>query len=124
MTRKVLVVEDYKNLRTILVKRLLKKGYDVRGVIDGQEALDLIPSFRPEMVLLDIMMPNVDGFQVLKEIRNSEDSEIAKTPIIMLSNLGDDDDINRAMMLGADDYLIKSNISIDEIVEKMKIYMD
>ena len=120
---KILIVEDYATLRTLLAKKLSKEGFNVEQAPDGETAVELIPTFRPNIVLLDIMMPGIDGYEVLRQIRHNSDAEIAATPVIMLSNLGDDEDIKKAMVSGADDYMIKSNITADDVIEKMKIYL-
>lgn len=110
-------------MRNLLAKKLTKEGFQVEQAPDGETALVKIPVFRPDIILLDIMMPGIDGYEVLKQVRHNSDSEISAIPVIMLSNLGDDDDINRAMVLGADDYLVKSNITIDNVMEKMRVYL-
>ncbi len=120
---KILIVEDYSTLRILLSKKLSKEGFVVEQASDGEIALEKIPIFRPNIILLDIMMPGVNGYEVLKQVRHDDDAEIAGIPVIMLSNLGDDDDINKAMVLGADDYMIKSNITAEDVIEKMKIYL-
>lgn len=120
---KILIVEDYSTLRVLLAKKLSKEGFIVEQAPDGETAVEKIPTFRPNIVLLDIMMPGIDGYEVLKQIRHNSDEEIAAIPVIMLSNLGDDEDIKRAMVSGADDYMIKSNITAVDVIEKMKIYL-
>ncbi|MDA3840197.1 MAG: response regulator [Patescibacteria group bacterium] len=119
---KILIVEDYATLRILLAKKLSKEGFVVEQAQDGETALEKIPTFRPNVILLDIMMPGIDGYEVLKQVRHNDDAEIAAIPVIMLSNLGDDDDIKKAMVSGADDYMIKSNITADDVIEKIKIY--
>ncbi len=121
---KILIVEDYSTLRTLLAKKLSKEGFMVEEAPDGETAVEKIPNFKPDIILLDIMMPGIDGYEVLKQVRHNSDSQISGIPVIMLSNLGDDDDINKAMVLGADDYLVKSNITIDNVIEKMRIYLN
>ena len=120
---KILIVEDYATLRILLAKKLSKEGFVVEQAPDGETAVELIPTFRPNVVLLDIMMPGIDGYEVLKQIRHNSDEDIAATPVIMLSNLGDDEDIKKAMVSGADDYMIKSNITAIDVIEKMKVYL-
>ena len=120
---KILIVEDYATLRILLAKKLSKEGFVVEQAPDGETAVEKIPIFRPNVVLLDIMMPGIDGYEVLKQIRHNSDPEISGIPVIMLSNLGDDEDIKKAMVSGADDYMIKSNITAVDVIEKMKIYL-
>ena len=117
----VLLVEDDAFLREICSKKLTKEGYTVYEAIDGEQALIGVESAKPDIVLLDIILPAIDGFQILNQIRSNKNKEIAKVPVIMLSNLGQDDDIKKAMDMGADDYLIKAHFTTEEIVEKIKI---
>jgi DNA-binding response OmpR family regulator len=117
---KVALVEDDPFLREICSKKLAKEGYTVYEAIDGQQALDTVSKVKPDIVLLDIILPAIDGFQILHEIRANSDPIIAKVPIIMLSNLGQDDDIKKAMEMGANDYLVKAHFTTEEIAEKIK----
>lgn len=117
---KVALVEDDPFLREICSKKLAKEGYTVYEAIDGQQALDTVKKIKPDIVLLDIILPAIDGFQILHEIRNNQDKTIAGVPIIMLSNLGQEDDIKKAMEMGANDYLVKAHFTTEEIAEKIK----
>lgn len=117
---KVLLVEDDSFLREISSKKLTKEGYTVFEAIDGSQAVDGIKEIKPDIVLLDIILPAIDGFQVLSQIRGSSEEKIAKVPVIMLSNLGQDDDIKKAMDMGANDYLVKAHFTTEEIVAKIK----
>lgn len=117
---KVALVEDDPFLREICSKKLAKEGYTVYEAIDGQQALDTVKKVKPDIVLLDIILPAIDGFQILHELRQNADKAIASVPIIMLSNLGQDDDIKKAMEMGANDYLVKAHFTTEEIAEKIK----
>lgn len=117
---KVLLVEDDSFLREISSKKLTKEGFTVYEALDGGEAVDGISKIKPDIVLLDIILPAIDGFQVLSQIRTSADEKIANVPVIMLSNLGQDDDIKKAKEMGANDYLVKAHFTTEEIVEKIK----
>jgi DNA-binding response OmpR family regulator len=117
---KVLLVEDDAFLREICSKKLTKEGYTVFEAVDGQQALDGVLDQKPDIVLLDIILPGIDGFQILSQIRSSADKQIAGTPIIMLSNLGQEDDITKAMENGANDYLVKAHFTTEEIIGKIK----
>ncbi len=119
----VLLVEDDAFLREICSKKLTKEGYTVYEAIDGEQALSGVESAKPDIVLLDIILPAIDGFQILSQIRTNKDKKIAKVPVIMLSNLGQDDDIKKAMDMGANDYLVKAHFTTEEIVEKIKILL-
>ncbi len=117
---KVLLVEDDNFLREISSKKLVKEGFIVYEAIDGEQALKGVEEVKPDIVLLDIILPAIDGFQILANIRSNKDPEIARIPVIMLSNLGQEDDIKKAMDIGANDYLVKAHFTTEEIVEKIK----
>ncbi len=121
---KVLLVEDDSFLREICSKKLIKKGYTVYEAIDGEQALEALEQIKPNIILLDIILPAIDGFQVLYQIRHHKDEEIAETPVIMLSNLGQEDDVNKAMDMGANDYLVKAHFTTEEIVAKIKSILE
>jgi DNA-binding response OmpR family regulator len=117
---KVLLVEDDHFLRDICAKKLIKEGFTVFEVIDGEQALKEVGKIKPDIVLLDIILPAIDGFEVLSEIRSNKDKKISQIPIVMLSNLGQEDDIKKAVDLGADSYLVKAHFTTEEIVKKIK----
>jgi len=117
---KVLLVEDDVFLRDICCKKLKKEGFNVLTAADGEEALRKIESFLPEIVLLDIILPSTDGFEVLTAIRSHRNKAIKDVPVFMLTNLGQEEDINKALELGASDYLIKAHFTTEEIVKKIK----
>ena len=117
---KVLLVEDDLFLRDICYKKLIKEGFNVSAAVDGGEAIKKINEFRPEIILLDIILPVMDGFEVLKQIRSHKDKAIKSAPVIMLTNLGQEDDIKKALELGASDYLVKAHFTTEEIVKKIK----
>jgi len=112
---KVLLVEDEFFLREICGKKLASEGFTVFEAVDGEKAVEMVTKVKPDIVLLDIILPAMDGFEVLKKIREDKDEKIKKIPVIMLSNLGQDDDIKKAMDLGADNYLVKAHFATDEI---------
>ena len=117
---KVLIVEDDHFLREICAKKLVKEGFTVFEAMDGEEALKEIDKIEPDIVLLDVILPAIDGFEVLKKIRSYKNEKIKKIPVIMLSNLGQKDVIKKAMDLGVDNYLIKAHFTTEEIVEKIR----
>lgn len=121
---KILVVEDDQFLADLLKTKLERENFSVISAMDGPSGADKIIKERPEVVLLDIILPGIDGFEVLKRVRTNANMQIAETPIILLSNLGQETDIERGRALGADDYLIKSNFTIDEIIEKIRNIME
>jgi len=114
----VLVVEDDQFLRDLIVKKLEAEGLEIIQAIDGEEGLRLIREKKPALVLLDLILPGIDGFEVLKQAKS--DPAIKDIPIIILSNLGQKDDIDRGFELGAKDYLIKAHFTPGEIVQKVK----
>ena len=125
MTNKttILVIEDDQFLRDLIFKKLEKEGFKVEMAIDGQEGFNKIAELKPSLVLLDIILPIMDGFEVLKKIRSHSDQAIQKIPIVLLSNLGQDTDVEKGKSLGANDYLVKAAFTTDEIVEKVKTHL-
>jgi DNA-binding response OmpR family regulator len=117
---KVLLVEDDSFLRDICSKKLKKEGFNVAAAVDGEEAVKKVGEFKPAIVLLDIILPAMDGFEVLKEIRSHQDKEVKDVPVIMLTNLGQEEDNKKAFDLGASDYLVKAHFTTEEIIEKVK----
>jgi len=118
--KKILVVEDDKFLRKVYESKLPKEGFDVVLAVDGVEGLEKLKTEAPDLMLLDLIMPRKSGFEVLEELK--ADKKAAHIPILVLSNLGQDEDIERTKNLGATEFLIKSNLSIKEIIEKIKQY--
>lgn len=121
-TRKVLVVEDDYFLAKIYKIKLAKENIDAEISSDGEEALALIKKEKPALILLDMVLPGMSGFEILEEIR--KDDSLKKIPVIILSNLGQDADIERGRELGVIDYLVKSDISIHDVVKKIKENID
>jgi DNA-binding response OmpR family regulator len=119
----ILVAEDDLFLRELCVKKLARVGYQVAEAIDGVQAYEKIVGLKPDLVLLDIIMPGLEGFEILRRVRAHQSPDVAATPIIIFSNLGQDADRKKGLELGASDYLIKSNFTIDEIVKKIEALM-
>ena len=119
----VLLVEDDSFLRDISSRKLTKEGFTVFEAVDGEQAIIGASQVNPDIILLDIILPVYDGFQILEKIRANPDPKVSKTPIIMLSNLGQDNDIKRAMDMGANDYLVKAHFTTEEIVGKIKSHL-
>ncbi|EKE21827.1 MAG: two component transcriptional regulator, winged helix family [uncultured bacterium] len=116
--KKVLIIEDDLGLRNVLAEFLQLEGFLVSVASDGEEGLALINNSKPDIVLLDIILPKKNGFEVLKEVRDNK--EKINIPFILLTNLGSLDDIEKALELGATTYLVKGDYQIKEIVEKIK----
>jgi len=119
MAKKVLIVEDDKFLRELIVKKLSNEGYDVLEAADGEQGLQQIKDARPELVLLDLILPGIDGFEVLSQKR--EDPFAASIPVIILSNLGQKEDVDKGLNLGATDYLIKAHFTPEKLLRKCAI---
>ena len=116
--RKILVVEDDQFLRDLIVRKLEDESFEVLQAVDGEEGLRDAKENKPDMVLLDLILPGIDGFEVLRNMKS--DKEISDIPIIILSNLGQRDDIEQGLKLGARDYLIKAHFTPGEIVARVK----
>lgn len=116
--KKVLLVEDEDALAQVYETRLIAEGFDVHRSSNGEDALAVIREYRPDLVLLDVMMPHVSGFDVLDIVRNTPDTTNVK--IIMLTALSQENDKKHALELGADEYLVKSQVVIADVVEHIK----
>ncbi|MFZ5424362.1 MAG: response regulator [Patescibacteria group bacterium] len=117
-TKKVLIVEDDIFLTNIYRQRLQDAGYIVEATLNGEECLERMKLFKPDIILLDIIMPKTDGFETLKAIKANKDHNTI--PIIVVSNLSERDDIDRAYSLGASDYIIKSDVPIEHIIQRIQ----
>lgn len=118
---KILLVEDDDALASVYQTRLQAEGFDVKRVPNGEEALAAALEYKPDLIVLDVMMPKVSGFDVLDILRNTP--ETAKVKVVMLTALSQDSDKERAQSLGADDYLVKSQVVIADVVERIKHHL-
>ncbi len=116
--KKILIVEDDTFLMSLLARKLSSKGYKLSIAKDGVQALEVTKNEKPDTILLDILLPNMNGFEVLEKIKASDDTK--NIQVIMLSNLGQQTDIDKALKLGASQFLVKANTSPDEIVTKIE----
>lgn len=114
--KKILVVEDEGAMRDIVAHKLQSHGFLVSQAADGKEGLVVFDREHPDLVLLDLMLPEVDGFTVLETIRKNADPAIANTPVIILSNIWNDQDILRVRELKVSDYMIKAYFTTEEIL--------
>lgn len=121
MAKKILIIEDDKFLRELIGQKLLKEGYDIVEAVDGEKGIKTIKDEKPDLVLLDLILPGMDGFEVLTKIK--EDAGVAQIPVIILSNLGQKDDIEKGLKMGAVDYLIKAHFTPGEIIDKIKVVL-
>lgn len=115
---KILLVEDDKDLIEMYETKFKMEGFEIHKAVNGAEALELVQSVKPDIVMLDIVMPEVDGFQVLRSLKADPASK--DLPVILLTNLGQEGDIQKGIDLGATDYLIKANFTPNEVVEKVR----
>ena len=115
---KLLVVEDDKFLRDLIVQKLQREGFATIEAIDGEEALKLAKEAAPNLILLDLILPGLDGFEVLRQVK--ADANTKSIPIIVLSNLGQKEDMDKAFSSGADDFMVKANFTPGEIIAKIK----
>jgi DNA-binding response OmpR family regulator len=119
--QKILLVEDDKALATVYISRLQLEGFDVRHVDNGENALSAAMEYRPDLILLDAMMPKISGFDVLDILRNTP--ETTNMRVIMLTALSQAKDKERAQSLGVDDYLVKSQVVISDVVERIRHHL-
>jgi len=119
--KKILLAEDDKFISKAYKAGLEKAGFEVITSLDGDAALEDIKSKNPDIILLDIIMPGKNGFEIMSEIKSDEN--LKKIPVIVLSNLGQESDIKKGDELGAVDYMIKSNFSMKEVIEKIKFHL-
>jgi DNA-binding response OmpR family regulator len=116
--KKILWVEDDKLIGTILSKKLIASGFDLFHAKNGEEAMEALKQVIPDAIVLDLLLPNMSGFDILQEIK--KDTRLAKIPVMILSNLSKQSDIERAKILGAQKFLVKAAVSLDQIVEEIR----
>ncbi len=115
---KIVIVEDEEVLLRVLQDKFQKSGFEVDLVIDGDMAVPTIERVRPDLIILDLILPKKSGFEILQLLKNN--AKLKSIPVIVLSNLGQDEDIKKALQLGADDYMVKTQHPINEVVEKTR----
>ncbi len=118
MPETILIIEDDKFLRDLMAQKLTKEGYEILEAIDGEIGIKKVREEKPDLVLLDLILPGIDGFEVLSRMK--ENPDLAKIPVIILSNLGQREDVERGLKMGAVDYLIKAHFTPREIIDKIK----
>mgnify|MGYP001566615088 CR=1 FL=1 len=118
--KKILIIEDDEHISRIYDLSFSKEGYKTVFAINGEEGLEKIVTEKPDLVILDMMLPKKDGFCVLEEIKKNP--ELARIPVLITSNLGQKSDLDRARALGANEYLIKVEYSMQEVVDSAKKY--
>lgn len=116
--KKILFIEDESALQRAVGQVLTEQGYQVFSALEGEAGLALTKKEMPDLVLLDLILPRMDGFRILEELK--KDPATQRIPIIILTNLEDSRDVERAIALGATTYLVKTNYRLDEVVEKIR----
>jgi len=116
--KKILFIEDESVLQKAFGDVLQQKGYKILSALNGEIGLRMARSEKPDLILLDLILPRLHGFEVLKKLK--EDPETKEIPVIVLTNLEKMEDINKAIELGATTYLVKTEYKIEEVIEKIK----
>jgi CheY-like chemotaxis protein len=117
MAKKILIVEDEKIMLDLLQRKLTAEGYEVSVAKDGDEGIRAMKELRPDLILLDIIMPKMGGFEVMEEM--NKDKELKNIPVIVISNSGQPVEIDKAQQLGAKDWLIKTEFDPQEVIDKV-----
>ncbi|HUD09123.1 MAG TPA: response regulator [Candidatus Saccharimonadales bacterium] len=115
--QKILIIEDDRALQSALVEMLSQEGYETISAYDGQEGMEKAEVEKPNLILLDLILPKKDGYEVLAEIKKGSDKNI---PVLILTNLEELDNVQRALDLGAKTFMVKSDFSLRDIIEKIK----
>ena len=118
MTKKILLIEDEEILINLLEKKIIQEGYEFFIARNGVEGLEKMKETKPDLILLDIIMPKMGGFEVMEEMQ--KDEELKEIPVIIISNSGQPVEIDRIQKLGAKDWLIKTEFDPQEVIEKIK----
>ncbi len=121
---KVLIVEDDRFLSELISTKLTKEGFEIVLATDGETGLEKALSEKPHIILLDIMLPGMSGFEVLDGLKKNQDKEVAAIPVLILSNFGQESKVQQGLEMGAKDYLVKANFTTGEIVEKIKATLE
>lgn len=119
--QKILMIEDDRFLRKIYRDKLTKAGFEFIEATNGIEGTNKVISERPDLVLLDLILPRKNGFDVLIDMKSNKNTK--DIPVIILSNLGQESDVKRGLALGAQDYLVKTEISLSEVVDRVKEWL-
>lgn len=119
---RILYVEDDQGLAAVYAARLKIEGFDVMQAYDGESAVATAPQFKPDLILMDIMMPKLNGYQALEKFRQMP--ETAGTKVILMSALGQPEDIEKARTLGANDFIVKSQVLIEDILARIRAQLE
>lgn len=118
---KIILVEDDIFLADLLSQKLKKEGFSFDHATTGEEALEKASSLKPALIILDLVLPGIDGYEVLEKLKANK--ELASIPVIILSNLGQKYEIERGLNMGAADFLVKANLDLDQIMDKIKQFI-
>lgn len=116
--KKILIIEDDSFLSEMYSTKLIQEGFETEIAVDGKQGINKIKDIKPDLVLLDIVLPKMDGFEILESIK--KDPEFKNIPIILLTNLGQKNEIEKGLSLGADEYIIKAHFTPTAVVAKVK----
>lgn len=119
--KKILFVEDEPHLQKAVGEVLKQEGFEILAALDGEQGLNLAKKEKPDLVLLDLILPKKDGFEVLKELKADEKTK--DTPVIILTNLEGTGDVEKALELGATTYLVKANYELEDVIRKIKDFL-
>lgn len=118
MAEKILFIEDEPTLQKTLGEVLAQEGFKVFSALDGEKGIKMVKKEKPDLILLDLILPKKDGFEVLKEMK--KDEKLKDIPVIILTNLEGMSDVEKALSLGATTYLVKANYKLEDVVEKIR----
>lgn len=118
---KILIIDDAEDLRKIYVQKFKQEGFEVLEAKDGLEGLNVAFEQKPDLIITGIMMPRVDGFEVINTLK--KDAQMKNAPVLVFSHLGRQEDIDKALSLGADDFLIQATFSPDDVVKKVRAHL-
>lgn len=121
MAYRILIIEDDDFLRSLAIGKLEKEGYAIESATAGDTGLEQVMKLPPDLLILDLMLPNISGFEVLEKIRNNAATKDLK--VVVFSNLGEETDIKRCLDLGVSEYLVKANFTLDELAEKIRMIL-
>lgn len=119
--KKILLAEDDDFLSSLLKNRLQREGFSVQLAKTGDEVVEMLGTYKPDLVLLDIILPGKLGFEILADMK--KDPKLSKLPFMVISNLGQDEDVQKAKALGAIEYFVKARIMIDELIKKIASFL-
>lgn len=115
--KKILVAEDDTYLANAYRVKLTKAGFEVKNAFDGEEAINILQTFAPDLIILDIVIPKKDGFTLLSELK--ADEKWKNIPVILVSNLGQKEDRDKGMQLGASEFFVKTDFSLNDLIQKI-----